>query len=189
MALQKQKRKKITPRLLLITGLILLAIIICSFLIINSITPSTTPPVEEESPVSTPTEEKSDKDPEENKEPEKTDPSSPNEEKKTAPTYEGEDPNKKEDLTGTITTSRVSGDNLIIRISIDQYLSSGVCKLSLKKSDKTYEKSADISSDASTSTCEGFDIPISELENGSWTILVELDSGNKNGKIEGGVTI
>ena len=190
MALQKQKRKKVTPRNILIIGLILLAVAVCGILATNLISSIIAPPNEEFSET-TSTEEKSDKKPDNDKKSEETKSTEKNEteEKKATQNYEGANPNEKEDLTGIITTSRVSDDKLVIRVSIDQYLTSGTCKLTLKKPDKTYEESTNITSDASTSTCEGFDIPVSKLESGIWNILIDLSSNDKNGKIEGEVEI
>lgn len=102
---------------------------------------------------------------------------------------EGSDPNSSESLTGSLTSAAQSGDNLIIRVNIDQYLSSGTCVLKLESSGKVVEKSAPIFPTASTSSCEGFDVPVSELGSGKWDIIITLSSGEKTGEIKGEVNL
>ena len=102
---------------------------------------------------------------------------------------EGENPNNSETLTGVLTRSDIIGDKLIIRVNIDQYLSGGVCELSLTSSARSYSDTANIVDSASTSTCEGFDVPTSKLAAGNWTISIKLTSGDKEGTISGKVSI
>ena len=106
---------------------------------------------------------------------------------KTPTRYDGADPNLDTSLTGSITTARFDGDKLVIRVTIDQYLSSGTCTLTLTSGDKTLEKTAPIAPIASTSSCEGFDITDSELSNFSRPININLSltSGDKTGTITG----
>lgn len=105
--------------------------------------------------------------------------------------YDGENPNEMEVLTGAITFARVSGDNLLIRNNIDQYLESGTCELFLSKEGEIiYNNVANIAGNVSTSTCEGFDVPVSELGgSGAITIKINLDSGEKTGIIWGEIEI
>ena len=102
---------------------------------------------------------------------------------------EGADPNSLETLTGSLTSATKSGDNLVIRVNIDQYLSSGACSLKLENSGTVVEKSASILPTASTSSCEGFDVPLSELDSGNWDIIIKLSSGEKTGEIKGEVSL
>lgn len=104
--------------------------------------------------------------------------------------YDGEDPNMAEELSGALTYVGVSGSNLLIRVNIDQYLSSGTCRLEISRGGQVvFSDSAAIVSAASTATCEGFNVPMSELGSGTVEIKVYLDSGGKTGRIVGGVTI
>lgn len=81
---------------------------------------------------------------------------------KNLPTqYEGSNPNSEEHLTGAITYKAVSDGQLILRTSIDQTLNSGTCSLSLVNQQKTVNKTATIIPNPASSTCEGFNIPIS----------------------------
>ena len=104
--------------------------------------------------------------------------------------YEGEDPNEAEDLSGVVTYAAVSGSNLVIRVSIDQYLSEGSCELTLRRGGVTiYNSIASIVGNASTSTCEGFDVPTGELGGGNVEIVINLSAGGRNGVISGEASI
>lgn len=106
-------------------------------------------------------------------------------EKKKVIQYEGEDPNEKEELTGVITYAGVNGDNLMIRVNIDQYLDSGVCELSLVQGGVVYSDTANIVGSATTATCEGFNVPVSRLGGGNYGIVIKISSGDKAGTING----
>ena len=104
--------------------------------------------------------------------------------------YEGENPNQSESLTGAITYIGVTGSTLIVRLSINQYLGSGSCHLSLiKDGAEYYSASTNIVASASTSTCQGFDIPTNELSPGVYTAKIGLSSGDKTGLITGEVSL
>ena len=103
--------------------------------------------------------------------------------------YEGEDPNEEDDLTGVVTYAGVSGDYLLIRVNIDQYLDSGSCELSLLQGGVVYSDVANVVNSASTATCEGFNVPISSLSAGDYQIVVKINSNSKTGVIEGEVEI
>ena len=110
-------------------------------------------------------------------------------EKETVVQYEGEDPNEREDLTGVVTYAGVNGNNLIIRVNIDQYLNSGSCELNLVQDSVAYSDTANIVSSATTATCEGFNVPVSRLSGGEYGIVIKISSGDKSGTINGEVRI
>lgn len=111
-------------------------------------------------------------------------------EEKKVPQYEGDDPNTTEELTGVITYAGVNGDKLMIRVNIDQFLDSGECGLGLRQAGmNVYNTSARVVSNASTATCEGFDVPLSQVGTGSTHIIITVKAGEKTGTIEGEVTI
>lgn len=110
-------------------------------------------------------------------------------EKDSITAYEGENPNRKEELTGVVTYAGVNGSDLIIRVNIDQYLASGSCELNLVQDDVVYSDAADIVSAAATATCEGFDVPLNGLDSGEYKIVVYMNSGEKTGTIRGEVKI
>ena len=100
--------------------------------------------------------------------------------------YDGEDPNTKEELSGAITYASVSGNKLMIRVNIDQYLENGECALSLIRGGGViYNNSARIVANASTATCEGFDVLVDEIGKGAVDVMINLSAGGKNGTIRG----
>ena len=110
-------------------------------------------------------------------------------EKEPVVQYEGEDPNEEENLTGVMTYAGVSGDYLLIRVNIDQYLDSGSCELNLVQGGVVYSGIAGVVSSASTATCEGFNVPVGNLSAGNYQIVIKIDSNGKTGVIEGEVKL
>ena len=107
-----------------------------------------------------------------------------------APQYEGESPNKSENLTGLITYADVINDELVIRVNIDQFLQSGNCNLTMSRNGVThYSQSVGIQESVTTSTCDGYKIPVSELPKGDFQVEIDLESDGKSGKITGRVRI
>ena len=107
---------------------------------------------------------------------------------KTPTQYDGADPNQNSAITGSLTTVRFNGDQLTIRVNIDQYLSSGTCSLLISDgAGKQIETSAPIIPSASTSTCEGFDLSAAALSGLSrpFNLTINLTSGDKTGTITG----
>ena len=125
--------------------------------------------------------------PEEKKEEEKTE--TP-EEKPKVPQYDGGDPNTAPGLTGAITYVGITGGYLRIRVNIDQYLANGSCNVVLTRGGtQIFSDYANIVSSASTSTCEGFDIPTASLGSGSTSIKVTFSSGDRSGTASGETTL
>ena len=74
-----------------------------------------------------------------------------------------------------ITSANVSGSNLIIRSLIQTITSSGTCSLNLTSSSgKVYTASSEVQALPNGTTCKGFDIPLSELGTGQWTITLNF---------------
>lgn len=110
---------------------------------------------------------------------------------KTPEKYEGQDVNKLEKLTGTITYSAKIADKYRIRVNIDQFLKlPGTCMLSVISAGKVmYTDYVNIVSNPSSGSCEGFDIPLTKLSPGEYNIKIEVNANQKTGIIEGKVTI
>ncbi|MBR5027132.1 hypothetical protein IKX64_00865 [Candidatus Saccharibacteria bacterium] len=104
--------------------------------------------------------------------------------------YDGNNPNSEDRITGAITYAGKNNDSLMIRVNIDQYLNGGECNLILE-SDGTakYGAAANIVDAASTSTCEGFNVPLSELPAGKYDIVIVVTSERKSGTIKGSVNL
>ena len=112
------------------------------------------------------------------------------EEKEKVVQYDGTDPNSAGGITGVITYAGVSGSNLMIRVNIDQYLNGGNCTLKvLQGGSNVYNATAAVIDSASTSTCEGFNVPVSSLPSGNIDIIISISSNGKTGEITGGASL
>lgn len=112
------------------------------------------------------------------------------EDEKEQPSYDGENPNQGGSLTGVVTRAESIGEQLVIRVNIDQYLGEGECRLNLKSGDEVvYSDMANIVGSAATATCEGFDVPVADIGGGSFAIEIVVNSGDKTGVISGEVGV
>lgn len=110
---------------------------------------------------------------------------SENPEDKT-PQYEGEDPNALEELTGVIVSKSVDDGVLTITATINQYLREiGLCVLTLKGKNhgSMYTASSDALADVTTSYCESFNVPVSEIGSDDYTIEIKVTADGKTGTI------
>lgn len=104
--------------------------------------------------------------------------------------YEGSNPNTSSTLTGIINYKSVANGSLTLRITIDQSLTSGTCILKLTSAGSyTVTKNTSVISNPSSSACDGFSIPVSELFSGQWNIEVTVTSGNRTGVFKDTITI
>lgn len=111
-------------------------------------------------------------------------------EKEKVPQYDGDDPNTVPGLTGAITYTGVSNGYLRIRVNIDQYLASGSCNVVLMRGGtQIFSDYANIVSSASTATCEGFDIPMTNLGSGNTQVKITFSSGDRSGSASTEVTL
>ncbi len=93
--------------------------------------------------------------------------------------YEGENPNRSNELSGSITYASHDG----IGTMINQYLSEGSCELKLTGSNgQIYTATSNIFAAASTSACGDFNIDVIP---GVYQIEITLISGDKQGTITG----
>ena len=107
-------------------------------------------------------------------------------EKEQMPAYEGKNPNTNESLTGVVTYAGVSGESLVIRVNIDQYITEGSCELNLVQNGTVvYSDVAGIVGSAATATCEGFNVLTNRLGGGDYGVVIYISSGEKNGVING----
>jgi hypothetical protein len=96
--------------------------------------------------------------------------------------------------TGTvdvsITAANQNGSSLQVRTLIQATTNTGTCTLTLSnQGTKTVTKTAGLQAQSSTSTCAGFDVPVSELSSGTWNILVSFENSTINGKASSTVEI
>ena len=83
-----------------------------------------------------------------------------------------------------------SGSPLHVGTQISAVVDTGTCSLTLTKAgETTVTKTAGAQALASTSTCQGFDIPSSELSVGTWQILLGYSSSTLTGSATKDVVI
>lgn len=93
------------------------------------------------------------------------------------------------DVIIRITSTEQQNGQLQIRTLIHS-VESGDCKLTLTSNSGTIiTKSAATQSMAATSTCKGFDVPLSELANGEWQIAIDYQAQDVVGSVKGSVQI
>lgn len=100
-------------------------------------------------------------------------------------------------ITGQIDYRSLARDTLQIRTTINESLSDGTCSLTLTgPNGQEYKTTSRImSNSSSTSTCNGFDIDMNQVEKddelraGKWTIVIDLSSGGKTGQVIGDITM
>ena len=90
----------------------------------------------------------------------------------------------------SITAANQNGPTLQIRVLIGVVENKGACTLTLEQTgQKTVTKTAGTQALASSSTCQGFDIPITELSTGVWHIAVTYNSPLLTGATTKDITI
>lgn len=107
----------------------------------------------------------------------------------TPPTPSSNPGSNKQDVEVIITAANQNSGTLQIRTQISRVVNTGQCTLNLTKSGKTVTKTADVQALATTSTCKGFDIPVSELSTGSWNATLTYESDTLSGTASTVVTI
>lgn len=88
----------------------------------------------------------------------------------------------KDKVTIAITTAQKNGNNLQIRAQIYATINNGTCTLMMTNEAKTLTKTASIQALPNSSTCKGFDIPISELSTGSWQLKLHFENDSLIGE-------
>ena len=109
---------------------------------------------------------------------------------KTPEQASGEDPNTLDEITGFVSYSAVNDDHLSIRLTINQFFeSTGTCELTLSKDGVSKTYTAQTFNNPSYSTCQGFDVPLSDLSDGHWDVSVKVTADGKQGTITGGADL
>lgn len=81
----------------------------------------------------------------------------------------------------TITTVQ-PGQTVRVRAIVDAVASSAKCTLNMTgPNGKTYSATAAVQPMASSSTCQGFDIPMTSLASGDWKITITVIDGTSTG--------
>lgn len=106
---------------------------------------------------------------------------------KTPPRYEGGSVQDSETLTGDINGISVAGDNLSIRVTINQYISDpdGRCELTLTSpTGATYDYWSELVQNPQSTSCYGWDIPLSDFGgsvSGYWSAKVVVSGDGRTG--------
>ncbi len=111
-------------------------------------------------------------------------------EKASVSQYEGGDPNELEAITGNINYAGISGENFIIRATLDQALgNSGTCSFTLTSTTGIVVTDTSSTNAGPTTSFCSYSIPAASITSGYWTISVKVTGGNKEGIITGEVSI
>lgn len=90
--------------------------------------------------------------------------------------------------TGVTITAATQNDDIVAIRSLIDGVQSGTCTLILTMGDTSVQKTAPTQLLANSTTCQGFNIPTSELSPGTWQITLAL-SGEKTGSAKGTVIV
>lgn len=76
----------------------------------------------------------------------------------------------------TASSQNISSGLYQIRSLIGSVQNSGTCTIVLSRNDIQVTKQAGVQALASSSTCQGFDIPVSELSTGQWQVVLSFEN-------------
>lgn len=85
-------------------------------------------------------------------------------------------------LDVSFTTVSQADNVLRVRAKVQKLVSGGTCNLTLTKGSSTVTKTAPTYAAASISTCQGFDVPVSELSPGTWQLSLTVRTKTASGK-------
>jgi len=95
--------------------------------------------------------------------------------------------------TGTVEMSITAANQndgiLQVRTLIQTTSNTGTCTLLLKKGSTEITKSAPVQALSSSTTCQGFDVPTSELSTGTWQLTINFKNTTVNSTISQSVVI
>lgn len=113
----------------------------------------------------------------------------PNEDTKQNPPQSATPSGSTASLAVSITALSQNGTVVQARSLIESVITDGTCTLTLTKGATTVTKTSDIHPLSSSSTCEGFDIPTSELSAGTWQVNLTVTSNGASGNASGKITV
>lgn len=96
----------------------------------------------------------------------------------------GSSPTTDDGKTGVNVTISAANQNdgvLQIRTLISSIINTGTCTLTLTKGSAVVTRSAGVQAIASSATCKGFDIPVSQLSPGAWQASVTFENDTAKG--------
>lgn len=100
------------------------------------------------------------------------------------------DGSSKSTVDTEITATTQDRTTFHIRTLIQAVVSTGTCSLAMSgPAGATYTAQADVQASSTSSTCKGFDIPLSELSSGNWRITINFNNDSLTGSSTKNVTI
>lgn len=88
-----------------------------------------------------------------------------------------------------LTTATVQADILYVRNEIEGIHTEGTCKLTLTKNSSVVTLSSGLQALPKSSTCKGFNVPVSDLSPGVWSIKIEVTINSQTSIATGEVTV
>lgn len=116
---------------------------------------------------------------------ESTDSSSINSNQSASPKTPTENESTSDNSSGTpvtITSVQTIGSDVRVRSLIETVTNSGSCDIVFEKNGKTVRQNSGIQALASSSTCKGFTIPVSQLSSGIWHITLKVTTKGNTSK-------
>lgn len=98
-------------------------------------------------------------------------------------------PSGKSKVNMMISAANQNGALLQVRSLISTVTNSGTCTITLTKAGQTVAKTAGVQALASDSTCQGFDIPTSELSPGTWQVALHFENNELQGDTSRAVSV
>jgi len=92
-------------------------------------------------------------------------------------------------LTVTITAANQNGSLVNIRSLVNTVSSTGNCSLSITSGSSKITKTSGLQALAESSTCQGFDIPVSSLPKGTWHITLSVTAGSAKGSTQKDIVV
>lgn len=92
-------------------------------------------------------------------------------------------------LDTVLTAKEVHDGTFYLRNEISTLHSDGKCTLTMRNGNKVVTKTSGIQALAKISLCKGFNIPVSELGSGTWSIDLRVQANNRTGNITDSITI
>lgn len=87
--------------------------------------------------------------------------------------------NNSSTLAANFSALNKTSSSIQVRILIEG-VTTGTCTLIMQRNDTKVERVASIQPLASSSTCQGFDIPLTDLAPGSWNLTVTIKADTKS---------
>jgi hypothetical protein len=95
----------------------------------------------------------------------------------------------KNSINMSFTAANQNGSILQLRVLISSVVNTGECTLTMTKDGVTVSRTASVQALASSSTCKGFDIPVSDLSTGTWQAVINYENDTLTGTTSKAIAI